>query len=210
MPQSAIAVSRLSEQEQQRLGATHPGLRGGEPAVVISAPQPVLSALEELAEAISWQASQGERVLQSLVDDEGTRVLDQARVLQLHHQAEARADFLRRFETLTSSEIAALSRSTARNTSALANRWKAEGRIFAVTVGRTDRFPAFQFGDDGKPLPAVGEVIGTFAGESDWVLALWFAAPSGWLGGATPASVLAENPAAVVAAARHALEPLAV
>jgi hypothetical protein len=203
-----ISVARLTEQEQRRLGSKYPELLGGESALVISAADSVLAAVEELAAAIAWRSEQGERVLESMVDDAGTRVLDQPRVLQLHRQAEARAAFLKRYETLTSAEIAGLSRSAARNTSALANRWKAEGRIFAVPVGRTDRFPAFQFGDDGKPLPAITEVIRAFAGQGGWTLALWFAAPSGWLGGATPASVVTTDPAAVVEAAAHAVEPL--
>lgn len=208
MTSDSISVARLSEQEQRRLGSKYPELRGGESAMVISAPDSVLTAVEELAAAIAWRNEQGERVLDSLIDDAGTRVLDQPRVLQLHRQAEARADFLRRYETLTSAQIAGLSRSVAQNTSALANRWKAEGRIFAVPVGRTDRFPAFQFGDNGRPLPAVAAVIRGFAGQGGWTLALWFAAPSGWLGGSTPASALHTEPAAVVEAARRTVEPL--
>ncbi len=46
--------------------------------------------------------------------------------------------------------------STARNTSALANRWRSEGKIFAVAVAGHGAFPAFQFGEDGRPLTGSG------------------------------------------------------
>lgn len=210
MSGESIGVARLSERERERLKAAHPELRGGEPALVISAPRPVLSAIEEIAHRLAWENEQSERILQAVAGEGGAGVLDEPRLLQLHRQAEARDGFLREFTTLTSAEVAELSGSTARNTSALASRWKAEGKVFSVSVGRADRFAVFQFGDDGKPLPAVGEVVRILEGRSGWTLALWFAAPSGWLDGRRPADVLATDPAAVVEAARRAVAPLDV
>jgi hypothetical protein len=210
MPSDSITVAQLSEAEQKRLASRYPEIREGESALVISAPRPLLSAIEEFARRLEWENEQGERVLEALLEEVETRVLRQPRVLQLHRQAEARDHFLRTVPTLTSSEVAELNGSTARNNSALANRWKAEGRIFAVNVGRTDRFPAFQFGENGKPLPAVAEIIRLFQGETDWTLALWFTAPSGWLGDRSPSSCLQDDPAGVVEAARRAVESLDV
>jgi hypothetical protein len=207
---SSIAVAELSPSEQRQLSKAHPEISRGESALVISAPRSVLSAIEQVAERISWERAQSERILEALVDDDAAHVLNQPRVLQLHRQAELRADFLRRFETLTSAGVAALGGSSARNSSALANRWKKEGKIFAVGVGRADRFPAFQFGDDGKPLPVVAEVIEAFDGESGWTVALWLAAPSGWLNGLAPVDVLRTDPAGVAEAARRSAEPLIV
>lgn len=210
MASDSIAVAQLSEAEQKRLGTKYPHIREGESALVIAAPRPLLSAIEELARRVGWENERGERFLEALLEEVETRVLRQPRVLQLHRQAEARDHFLRTVPTLTSSEVAELNGSLARNNSALANRWKAEGRIFAVNVGRTDRFPAFQFGETGKPLPVVADVIRLFHGQGDWTLALWFTAPSGWLGDRSPSSCLQNDPAAVVEAARRAVEPLDV
>lgn len=205
-----IGVAELSRAEQRKLSKAHPEIGKGESALVISAPRSMLSAIEQVAEQIAWERDQAERLLDALVDDDLARVLNQPRVLQLHRQAELRAEFLRRFEPLTSAEVAGLSGSNARNTSALANRWKSEGKIFAVSTGRADRFPAFQFGDDGKPLAVIADVIRAFDGESGWTLALWFVAPSGWLNGLAPVDVLRNDPAAVAEAARRSAEPLIV
>lgn len=207
---TSIAVAELSQAEQRKLSKSHPEIGDGESALVISAPRSVLSAIEQVAEQVAWERAQSQRVIEALMDDDTLRVLNQPRVLQLHRQAELRADFLRRFETLTSAQIAALGGSSARNASALANRWKKEGKIFAVSVGRADRFPAFQFGDDGKPLAVVAEVIDAFEGESEWTVALWLAAPSGWLNGLAPLDVLRTDPAGVAEAARRSAEPLIV
>lgn len=206
----AIAVAMLTEREQRQLVARHPELREGESAVVISAPRALLPAIEQLAERLAWESTRQERLLDALLQDVDSRVLGEARVVQLQRQARAREEFLAAVDTLTSAEIAEINGSRARNVSALANRWKAGGRIFSVGAGRVDRFPAFQFGDDGRPLPVVADVIRAFAGHGEWAIALWFTAPSGWLGGRTPASVLRTDPASVLDAARNAVEPLDV
>jgi hypothetical protein len=206
---TSIAFAELTDEERKRLSKKYPEIGRDEPVLLISAPRSMLSAIEQVAEQVAWEREQSGRVLEALVNDDA-RVLNEPRVLQLHRQAEARGGFLRRYETLSSGEVAALSRSNARNTSALANRWKKEGKIFAVSVGRVDHFPGFQFGDDGKPLPAVAGVIEAFAGQTPWATALWFAAPSGWLNGRVPADVIRTDPAAVVEAARRATEPLVV
>jgi hypothetical protein len=146
--------------------------------------------------------------MEAAMDDEVERGIDEDRAIQLRYRAAARAGFLRRFEMLSSGEVAALSRSGV--DSALANRWRREARTFAVNVGGADRFPSFQFGDDGNPIPAMAEIIRLFAGRSPWALALWFAAPSGWLNGPSPAAVLRTDPASVVEAAERATEPLMV
>lgn len=51
------------------------------------------------------------------------------------------------------------------NLSQTAYRWRREGRIFAVTHGGTDLYPAFQFGDDGQPRPIIAEVLAILAAD---------------------------------------------
>jgi hypothetical protein len=137
-------------------------------------------------------------------------VISADRLQQLRTQAAARHAWLQSVELLTSAMVGDLGGSSARNPSALASRWKAEGRIFAVPSGRTDLFPAFQFDTFGQPRPVVAAVLGHLGRESDWARALWWTAPSGWLGGRRPIDVLDQDPEAVVEAARRAAEPLEI
>jgi hypothetical protein len=140
-----------------------------------------------------------------------TRVPTAPVVLQARRNAQARSALLEEFGALTSAQVAELAGSGAKNASALASRWRREGRLVAVEHHRTVYFPAFQFDDDGKPKPAVGEVLeqlGT-ADLSAWQQALWFTTANGWLDGRRPVDVLDESSGAVVAAASEAVrEPV--
>lgn len=131
-----------------------------------------------------------------------------AEVAHLLLNAEARKAFLAEFGTLTSGEVAALVGSSATNRAALANRWKAEGRIFAIETGGHTLFPAFQFsGDDGQPRPVIAEILAVLQPRlSGWQTALWFTGRNGWLGGKRPVDVLASNPSSVLEAARQETE----
>jgi len=210
-----VGIARLSEEEVETLEERHPELAGvahggARRAITIAASAPVLSALEQISRRLAWEAEQADRVLAALIPDAERGVLDEDRMLQLRRQAEVRNAFLRSVSLLTSAEVGELGRSTARNASALASRWKKEGRIFAVPSGRADLYPAFQFDEHGQPRAVVAEVLRHFAGQSDWVRALWWTSPSGWLGGRRPLDVLGTEPEAVLEAARRSTEPLAV
>jgi hypothetical protein len=101
---------------------------------------------------------------------------------QAVRNAAARREFLADFPTLVSTEVAKAAGSDAKNASALATRWRKEHRVFAVTWGAELRYPAFQFDDAGKPLPAIKSVVDAFGVQtSPWQLALWFATPSPYL-----------------------------
>lgn len=215
MATRSVGIARLSEEEVETLEERHPELAdvasaGARRAITIAAPDSVLSALEQLSHRLAWEAEQADRVLAAFAADAERGVLDEDRVLQLRRQAELQSAFLRSVELLTSAEVGQLGRSVARNASALASRWKKEGRLFAVPSGRADLYPAFQFDAHGQPRPVVAEVLRHFAGESDWARALWWTSPSGWLGGRRPIDVLDAEPQAVVEAARRSAEPLEV
>jgi len=149
-------------------------------------------------------------VLDALTLDAEDGVISMERLQQLRGQAEARNAFIRSVELLTSSMVGELGGSAARNTSALASRWKSEGRIFAVPSGRADLYPAFQFDVHGQPRPVIAEVLRHLEQESDWTRALWWTSPSGWLDGRRPVDMLDEDTASVIEAARGAAEPLEV
>jgi hypothetical protein len=131
-----------------------------------------------------------------------------AETSQLRRNAQARRAFLAEFDTLTSREVGDLVGSRATNQAALANRWKTEGRIFAVEAGGQTLFPAFQFSDDdGRPLPIVAEILVNLQPRfSGWQTALWFTGCNGWLGGKRPVDILKTDPAAVLEAVRQEAE----
>lgn len=132
-------------------------------------------------------------------------------VLQARRNAEARTSLLGEFGALTAAQVAGLAGSEAKNTSALAGRWRREGRLIAVEHHGTVYYPGFQFHGTGKPKPVVADVL-RYLGPpavTPWQQALWFTSANGWLGGRRPVDLLDDHGDAVVAAAREALrEPV--
>lgn len=155
------------------------------------------------------QGERDEQLMDLLLQDLEPRVMGPEHIKQLHLQAEARQDFLTEVPLLNSGEIGELLGSTAKNRSAMASRLKREGRLFAVPHRGADLFPAFQI-VDGEPHPAIESVLRAFANEPPWTVALWFHAPSGWLGGERPMDRLRHEPECVIDAARRTTAPLAV
>jgi hypothetical protein len=132
-------------------------------------------------------------------------------VLQARRNAEARATLLSEFGALTSAQVAELAGSEAKNTSALAGRWRREGRVIAVDHHGSIYYPGFQFDAEGRPKPVIADILPHLAAPSmtPWQRALWFTTANGWLSGRRPVDVLDDEPEVVVAAARDALrEPV--
>ena len=73
-------------------------------------------------------------------------------------------------------------------------------------------FPAFQFDNDGRPLPGLHAILEVFDGvvESRHTIVSWFVTPDPLLEGRTPAEWLREglSPSVAVAAARRYAERL--
>lgn len=124
---------------------------------------------------------------------------------QVNRNAKARGDLAREFGLLSSADVAALAESTSTNASAMASRWKAEGKVFTTTTSAgQQRFPGFQFGEDGRPLPVIAQVLAVLGARlSGWELALWFTGSNGWLGDMRPVDVLDSDPELIVEAAGH-------
>jgi hypothetical protein len=129
-------------------------------------------------------------------------------VLQARRNAEAREAMIQEFGVLSSTGVAELAGSQAKNRAALANRWKQEGRLFSVQHHGATVFPGFQLDAAGRPLPVIAEVIARLGSRgSEWELALWFVSETGWLGGRRPVDLLERDPQAVAeAASREAAE----
>ena len=120
---------------------------------------------------------------------------------QAQRRAVARDELAAEFGLYSSTEVASLAESQEENAAAIAARWRDTGRIFAVPVAGSTRFPGFQIAD-GRPIPVVARVLDV-VGErmSSWSLALWFTGPNSWLGGVRPVDVLTTGPDEVVVAA---------
>lgn len=114
-----------------------------------------------------------------------------------------RQRFMQEVETLTSAEVAARAGHEAKNRHQTAARWKAQARVFAVPYQGQDRFLAFQFNADGKPLPLIKKVLEVLpASRTPWQTAFWFVSSNSWLGGPAPREHL-DDAAAVLEAAAH-------
>jgi hypothetical protein len=129
-------------------------------------------------------------------------------VLQARRNAEAREALIQELGVLTSTGVAELAGSQAKNRAALANRWKQERRIFSVQHQGVTVFPGYQLDTAGRPRPVIAEVVERLGSHgSEWELALWFVAETGWLSGRRQVDLLDRDPRAVAeAASREAAE----
>jgi hypothetical protein len=128
--------------------------------------------------------------------------------LRARRNAEARWRLLSEFGALTAADVSAAAGSRSKNTSALAGRWLRDGDVIAVTHDGTRYFPAFQFGEDGRPLPVMKAILPHLSDLGDWQRAIWFVTGSRLLGDRRPVDLLTERPDEVVAAARMGATPL--
>jgi hypothetical protein len=186
-----------------------PEPRDTDAAVLVAGPEGEVSRLVTLVRTLIERGGRDEQLVELLLKDVEPGVAGPEHLEQLRLQAQARAVFLTEVPLLTSREVGEFLGSTAGNTSAMANRLKRAGTLFAVTHKGIDLYPAAQI-VEGEASPAIAGVLEAFAGESAWTIALWLNAPSGWLGGRRPLEVLGDHPDRVVDAARKAIEPLAV
>ncbi len=204
--QTALAATELSARERRYLAKEHPELQGRDAAIVVSAEDSeLLSQAMALVASLQRRSRRMERTIEAMLPAE---IPGKAAVLQARRNAEARAELLAEFGTLTSSEVADLAGSRASNRAALANRWRKEGRIFAISYHGQIYFAGFQFDAGGRPLPVVAEVLNAFGDSEGWQTALWFTAANGWLGGARPVDLLQDDPERIAEAARREAEEL--
>ena len=126
-------------------------------------------------------------------------------VAQARRNAEARAQFLAEFPTVTSAALAELSGSPPATSQRSASAWRKQGRLFAVTVSGQLRFPVFQLDSHGQPKPVIQRALRPLlaVGLWDWQLALWFAGANARLDGRRPVDVLDSEPERAVEAAEH-------
>lgn len=127
---------------------------------------------------------------------------------QARLEVEAREEALREFGAFTSTEVSRLSGVTDKNPYARAQRWRREGRVFAVDFQGRLIYPAFQFDvDRGEPRPVLQEILAHAGSSLDgWQTAVWFTSPNGWLDDQRPVDLLDSEPESVVEASSHVAE----
>jgi hypothetical protein len=143
-----------------------------------------------------------DRLVQSLMPPT-PRVAEAGLTEQARRNAELRQHVMESFEFLDATAVARLSGSKSANPRARASRWANEGRIFGITVNGRALYPSFQFEDHGQPREAVADILTRLRqlNLSAWAIAIWWNTGHDALDWRKPATVLIEDPSAVLAAA---------
>ncbi|MBB3923688.1 hypothetical protein [Xanthomonas arboricola] len=115
----------------------------------------------------------------------------------------------------TAAEVSRQLGSTAGNGSHRANQLRRDGQLLGVWLPSEQayRFPVWQFGVDGRPVPPLAELLALLRGAggmdtqdrltSGWGEVEWFLTPHALLDGASPAEVLPDDSARVLAVAQE-------
>ncbi|HSS10411.1 MAG TPA: hypothetical protein VLL25_11025 [Acidimicrobiales bacterium] len=201
--------ARLIELDQRTrvaLARRYHAMQGYGTAVVVTASaelrQPLVAAIGRLINSVNHQERVAiERLVQALMPPVG--VPTAAYLERARQEAQLRMRILKDFGAYTGPDLAELGRSAAENRSQTAHRWRQQGRIFAVRHQTTLLYLAFQFDQQGHPLPVVHAVMKLLGPLSHWDLAYWFVRGNRLLEGRLPVDLLIEEPDAVVAAAAH-------
>jgi hypothetical protein len=200
-----VEVVELDERSRLVLARRHPEVVAHGNAIVVGAAPELRPTVQQAIEALAAAANQGERdeverLVEKLLPD--LEVVSPHAVEEAKRQARVRSRILRDFGAWTAGEVADLARSTAANRSSLAGRWRAQDRIFGVPYRGAWFYLAFQFGEDGRPLPVICEVVRSFTGLDAWSIASWFVVANPGLDRRRPVDQLRSDPEAVTRAAR--------
>jgi hypothetical protein len=162
-----------------------------------------LAALVSAArDSFRLEKESADAVLRALLPTERLTISNHV-LNQIHRDADMRAALAEEFGLLSATDVATNAGSRASNPRALAHGWRKDSRVFAVPIEQQQqRYPGFQFGEDGQPLSAVAPVIEELGPVlAPWELALWFVSDNSRLGGARPVDMLSDSAEEVVAAA---------
>ncbi|MYE64163.1 MAG: hypothetical protein F4X29_12815 [Rhodothermaceae bacterium] len=144
-----------------------------------------------------------DKILELIIDD--VPHADIYAKLELKN-AKMRAEYLSATPILTAQQVRDISGLTPRNKSEPASRWKRDKKVFAVTRGGINLYPAFQF-EDGAPKPIIRRVLDILPNDmSDWQIAFWFDSGNGWLDGIEPKNCLSQAEE-ILYAAQQVAEP---
>jgi len=177
--------------------------------------EPIRQTLQAIAPFVAASTAQRQDavfrgVVDRIIEATPIRPLDAARAAL---EQRAIAALFSGTEWLTAEQIGRLRDPDARNPHGTANRWRSEGKVFALTKGGTLYYPRYAFDETLDPRRVVADVMAVLGagagGTSPYRLASWFESTCSPLDGRRPREVLATDPAAVLAAAHaHAAGPV--
>lgn len=204
MKERAVELVELGEPARRALARRHPEVTRHGIVFAIGASEEVRPALMRAIEQVVDAANSGwemrtEALVQELLEPEAPTA---EAVEDAKRQAKLRTRLVRDFGAYTGREVAAMAGSGALNRFQVAHRWKKDGRVFGVPYQGDTVYLTFQFGDDGRPLPVIREVLRALAGWAPWDLAGWFVFRNRRLEQRRPVDLLERDPEAVIAAAR--------
>ena len=130
-------------------------------------------------------------------------------VAEARMNAEARTEVLTSAEWLTAAQLSKLAGFSGRNASAQPNKWKRDGKIFAVRQQGNDYYPGYALDVDAgyRPLKGLLPVLKCFDSNLEgWDIAIWFASLNSFLGGVRPMDLLKREPGRVLAAAQDEID----
>lgn len=125
---------------------------------------------------------------------------------RLRLEAKAMRDIRNRTEWVTAKQISSRAALSPIDRIEVAERWREQGRLFALHIDGQDYFPMYALGTDFHPLPVIEEVLAVFAGTKAELVAAWFSSTSSFLDGMRPLELVAANPERVVAAALNLVD----
>ena len=171
--------------------------------------QEVESVLAELVPLITARVKERRKtdfqsLLEVLLRGVKLRALD---IRRAQKQAKALEAVLENSEWLTAEEIGERGKFSRSNLAAPANRWKQEGRVFAVPYQAQDRFPRYALDEAFRPIPGLEPVLRLFGPISPWRIAVWFESTNAWLENHRPRELLGNEPEKVLRAAEHYRNP---
>jgi hypothetical protein len=207
-----IEIITEAEQEAQPIVLVSSGEETGETqverrefeglggTVFISTPREDYSALAEFWMRLQADRSQRQLLIETMLP---RHVIREPALWHAQRNAEARHELISSYGAFTAVQLAEQVNSKAANKAATAYNWANRGRIFSVSYHGETLYPAFEFDEDGQPLPWIAPILAalTHSGMRGWEVALWFDTDNGWLDGATPLEVMRDDPDRVIAAA---------
>ncbi|WP_313806663.1 hypothetical protein [Sphingobium sp.] len=150
-------------------------------------------------------ADQENATLEKLVDALVPQVpLPEHLLTEARMNAEARKVVLESAEWLSAAQLSEIAGFSGQNASAQPNKWKREGKIFALRRNGSDYYPGYGLDADAsyRPVKQLAPILKLFGDAlEDWDIAIWFASANSFLGGVAPKDLLASAPDRVLAAA---------
>lgn len=199
-----MEVVDLDGRARRVLARRCPEVSGATAAFVVVADPEIRPTFRQAVDRLVAAANEGHRLrIEELVEALLPRidVPPPAALEQARRQAVVRLRLLRDFGAYSAEEVSELAGSRAINRSALASRWRREGRILAVPYDNREHYFDFQFDEAGQPRPAMADVLAVLGGWPPWEVALWFVSDNPWLERRRPADLLTEQGCRVARAA---------